>query len=59
MIAGYALVAYPAAWGKSGIKSFICGQNDKVYERDLGAGSTAIGAAMTRFDPDKNWSLVE
>ena len=59
MIAGYALVAYPAVWGKSGIKSFICGQNDKVYERDLGARSAAIGAAMTRFDPDTNWSPVE
>jgi hypothetical protein len=59
MIAGYALVAYPAVWGKSGIKSFICGQNGKVYERDLGARSTSIGAAMSRFDPDANWSPVE
>jgi hypothetical protein len=59
MIAGYALVAYPAVWGKSGIKSFICGQNGKVYERDLGARSATIGAAMTRFDPDANWSPVE
>lgn len=59
MIAGYALVAYPAEWGKSGIKSFICGQNGKVYERDLGARSTQIGAAMSRFDPDSNWSPVD
>jgi len=59
MIAGYALVAYPAEWGKSGIKSFICGQNGKVYERDLGARSTQIGAAMSRFDPDSSWSPVD
>jgi len=50
------LVAYPAVWGKSGIKSFICGQNDKGLREGLGAGSTAIGAAMTHFDPDTNWS---
>ena len=58
MIAGFALVAYPAEWGRTGIMTFICGQQGKIYQRDLGPGTGKAGAAMTRYNPDKNWSLV-
>ena len=51
MIAGFAMVAYPAQYGDSGIMSFIINQNGRVYEKDLGRTSVAVGNAMTSFDP--------
>jgi DUF2950 family protein len=59
MVAGFALVAYPAHWGESGIMTFIVNQWGKVYERNLGEDSAAAAAAMTEFNPDGDWSAVE
>ena len=58
MIAGFAMVAYPAEWGRSGVMTFIVSHNGKVYEKDLGKDSTAIGARMTSFDPSAGWKAV-
>jgi len=58
MVAGFALVAYPAHWGESGIMTFIVNQWGKVYERNLGADSAEIAAAMTEFNPDAGWTPV-
>jgi hypothetical protein len=58
MIAGFAMVAYPAEWGKSGVMTFIVSHNGKVYEKNLGKDSTAIGAKMTTFDPGAGWKEV-
>jgi len=58
MIAGFAMVAYPAEFGKSGVMTFIVSHNGKVYEKDLGQDSTAIGAKMTTFDPGPGWKEV-
>jgi hypothetical protein len=58
MIAGFALVAYPAEWGKSGVMSFIVSHNGKVYEKNLGKDSATIGAKMTSFDPGAGWKEV-
>ena len=58
MIAGFAMVAYPAEWGKTGVMTFIVSHNGKVYEKDLGKDSTAIGAKMTSFDPGAGWKEV-
>ena len=58
MVAGFALVAYPAHWGESGVMTFIVNQWGKVYERNLGQDSADIGAAMTEFDPDSDWTAV-
>ena len=55
MIAGFAMVAYPARYGDSGVMTFIVSNNGKIYERDLGGSSTAIGAALTTFDPGPGW----
>ena len=55
MIAGFAMVAYPAQYGDSGIMSFIINQNGKVYEKDLGKNSGTLGLAMTSFDPGVGW----
>ena len=58
MIAGFAMVAYPAEYGKSGVMTFIVSHNGKVYEKDLGKDSTAIGARMSTFDPGPGWKEV-
>lgn len=58
MIAGYALVAYPANWGKSGVMTFIINQQGRVYQKNLGPNTAKIAAAMTSYDPDPSWKLV-
>jgi hypothetical protein len=58
MIAGFAMVAYPAEYGKGGVMTFIVSHNGKVYEKDLGRNSAAIGAAMSTFDPGAGWREV-
>jgi hypothetical protein len=59
MIAGFALVAYPAEYGKSGIMTFIVSHQGNVYQRDLGPNSGQIAARMKEYDPDPSWSVVK
>ncbi len=59
MIAGFALVAYPATWGNSGIMTFIINQEGRVYEKNLGPQTATLAAAMTEYDPDGSWSFVD
>ena len=56
MIAGFALVAWPAEWGNSGMMTFIVNQQGKVYQKNLGAKTAAVAQAMTTYDPDESWS---
>jgi hypothetical protein len=57
MIGGFALVAWPAEYGESGIMTFIVNQQGRVYQKDLGPKTTALAEAMKAYDPDKTWSL--
>lgn len=59
MIGGFALVAYPARWGVSGVMTFTCNHDGVVFERDLGTRTAEIAAAMTSFNPDKSWRKTE
>jgi hypothetical protein len=59
MIAGYALVAYPDKWGNSGVMTFIINQQGRVYEKDLGPNTARLASAMTEYNPDPSWKLVE
>jgi hypothetical protein len=59
MIAGYALVAYPDKWGSSGVMTFIVNQQGRVYEKNLGADTAKVAGAMTEYDPDTTWKLVQ
>ena len=59
MIGGFALVAYPAEYGNSGVMTFIVNQDGVVYEKDLGKDIEKIATAMKKFDPDKTWKKVE
>ena len=58
MIAGFAMVAYPHAYGESGVMTFIVSHNGKVYERDLGRNTAAVAGSMTAFDPGAGWKEV-
>ena len=58
MTGGFALVAWPAAFGSSGIMTFIVGPAGDVYQQDLGPETAHVAAAMTTFDPDLTWSRV-
>jgi hypothetical protein len=55
MIAGFALVAWPAEWGNSGVMTFIVNQEGKVYQKNLGPKTAAIASAMTTYDPGAGW----
>lgn len=59
MILGFAMVAYPARYGSSGIMTFIVNQNGIVYQKNLGKESGKIAAAMKQYNPDKSWKKVE
>jgi hypothetical protein len=59
MIGGFAVLAYPATWGNSGLMSFIVNQQGKVYQKDLGSNTAAIAAGLRAFNPDPTWSPVE
>ena len=58
MIGGFGLIAYPAEYGVSGIKTFIVSQDGTVYEKDLGAMTTTLARQTTQFNPNKGWEAV-
>jgi len=59
MLLGYAMVAYPAQFGSSGIMTFIVNQSGTVYQKNLGKSSGKVAAAMKIFNPDTSWTKVE
>jgi hypothetical protein len=59
MIAGFALVAWPAEWGNTGAMTFIVNQQGKVYQKNLGPKTVKIAKAITAYDPDDTWTAAE
>ncbi len=59
MEGGFAMVAYPAGYGSSGIKTFIISHDGVVYEKDLGKETASISQGMKQFNPDSSWRKVE
>lgn len=57
MIGGFALVAWPAEYGNSGIMSFIVNQQGRVYQKDLGSKSAKIARSMKEYNPDSTWAI--
>lgn len=57
MIAGFALVAWPASYGDSGIMTFIVNQQGRVYQKDLGEDTAKAVSKMKAYDPDKTWKI--
>jgi hypothetical protein len=58
MTGGFAIVAFPAAYRSSGVKTFIVSQDGRIFEKDLGSRTTQLGAAIKKYDPDGTWTLV-
>jgi hypothetical protein len=58
MVAGFALLAWPARYGASGIMSFIMNQDGHVYQRNLGRKTSALANALRSFNPDASWKPV-
>jgi hypothetical protein len=58
MIGGFAMVAYPAQYGASGIMTFIVNHDGVVYQKDLGPDTTAIAQSMMQFNPDETWEKL-
>ena len=59
MIAGFALVAFPAQYGVSGVMTFIVNHDGVVYEKDLGLKTRELARAMRKFDPDSTWKKAD
>ncbi len=59
MIGGFALVAWPAEWGNSGVMTFIVNQQGKVYQKNLGPRTSSLAVKMTTYDPDPTWTLAD
>jgi hypothetical protein len=59
MVAGHAMLAFPADWGQTGIMSFMVGENGIVYEADLGEETIEAANATAAFDPGEPWAPVE
>jgi hypothetical protein len=59
MIGGFALVAYPAVYGSSGITTFIVNKDGIVYQKDLDQDTEKIAESMDSYNPDSTWKKVD
>jgi hypothetical protein len=55
---GFAVIAWPATWGNSGIMTFLVSQRGIIYQRDLGASTAKLAPQITAFDPEATWTPV-
>jgi hypothetical protein len=58
MIGGFALVAVPAEYRVTGVKTFIVSYDGIVYEKDMGSSSLETAKNMDRYNPDKSWQVT-
>ena len=59
LLGGFAVVAYPATYGNSGIMTFIVNHDGTVYQKDLGEDTASAAKAMKAYNPDKSWTAVK
>jgi hypothetical protein len=59
MIGGFAVVAWPAKYGNSGVMTFIVNHNGVVYQKNLGENTEETAKSMEKYDPDKTWEKVK
>ena len=55
MVGGFALLAWPADHGSSGVMTFLVGPQGVIFQKDLGQGTAEAAKAITTFDPDATW----
>jgi hypothetical protein len=58
MSRGFALLAYPASYGDSGVKTFMIDQAGIVFEKDLGPGTEKLASQIKSYNPDAGWSMA-
>jgi len=58
LVGGFALVAWPANYGVSGVTTFLVNQDGVVWQRDLGDGTEQAASSITQFDPDSTWTPI-
>jgi hypothetical protein len=56
MTGGYALVAWPAKWGETGVMTFIVNQDRAVFQKDLGPDTDRLARMMNEYNPDASWA---
>ncbi len=59
MVGGFAVVAWPAEYGNSGLTTFLVNANGVIWQKDLGWDTSAICEAMSAYDPDRTWAMVK
>jgi hypothetical protein len=59
MTGGFAVLAYPAEYGNSGVMSFLINQDGSVFQKDLGVDTSTVAKTINSFDPDNIWTIVE
>ena len=59
MVAGFGLVAWPAKYGETGIKTFVVSKEGVIYQADLGDKTATIAADIRTFNPGDSWSVVK
>jgi hypothetical protein len=59
MIGGFALIAWPAEYGNSGVMTFLVNHAGTVYEKDLGSRTDFVAPRTTLFDPDQTWKKAD
>jgi len=59
MIAGFALIAWPAEWGNTGVMTFIVNQQGTIYQKNLGTKTGKIARAMTIYDSNDSWTSTQ
>jgi hypothetical protein len=58
MMGGFALIAWPAKYGSSGVQTFVVSHDGVVYEKDLGPDTSKLASRIDRYDPDKTWRAI-
>jgi hypothetical protein len=59
LIGGFALIAWPASYLSSGVKTFTCNMDGIVYERDFGPNTAAAVAKISAYDPGPGWNKAK
>ncbi len=57
-LAGFALIAFPADYGASGVMTFKCSHQGRIYEKDLGETTRVEAEKIEVYDPDETWAEV-
>jgi hypothetical protein len=59
MIGGFAMVAWPATYGVTGVQTFVVNNDGLVYQKDLGPDTSKVAPAIKAYNPDKTWLVTQ